>query len=166
MPEGSGHLSIQNGTLKALIGFAYGEEEARQTAQLTHHRGRRRLRYPARRLQRFDYRADLRRCLLHRVVNRFFQLYDPSGNVIDLFQIVRHRGVQSLLLEARVKPDPVHILRRPRLSRIDGALTVVQQKFSQPMPVSQLVLLRRFARPHRIARRLVRRVRQADPWYR
>ncbi len=50
--------------------------------------------------------ANLRRRLLHGLVNSLLQFYDSFCDVFDFMQLMRHRDFQRGLIEARVNPDP------------------------------------------------------------
>src|SRR5258708_5235182 len=83
------------------------------------------------------------------LVDRVLKSRNAIGGVLAFVEIVQQgRLLRGLGKMHRLHPRQMRL--RPRVHRRDRPLAVAQQELAQAMPRAQLILLRRFARPHQI----------------
>ena len=78
---------------------------------------------------------------------------------IKLPDRIQQRGLLRRLLKMYLFHNPLEILTRLGLRPFSGSAPLAQQKLPQPVARTQLILLRRLARSHQVAQRLMGRIR-------
>ena len=87
---------------------------------------------------------------------------NPSGDMIDLMDVVQQGRLLRCVLKAHGTLHPRKVGLRPGLHRGRRSPSMPQQKFTQPMTRPQLILLGRLPRANEIAQGFVRRVGDPD----